>query len=107
VPAALNRFGKSDHLYFYTEISEPALKSPNPPTLQVQIRVLDRASGDAKIDTGLAGIGGYVKTGNPLVPFATAVPLAQLPVGSYRLEVKAAHSSGPDVATRSVDFEVE
>jgi len=107
VPAASSHFGKSDHLYFYTEISEPALKSPNPPTLQVQIRVLDRASGDAKIDTGLAGIGGYVKTGNPLVPFATAVPLAQLPVGSYRLEVKAAHSSGPDVATRSVDFEVE
>jgi VWFA-related protein len=106
VPAATNRFRNSDHVFFYTEVYEPTLGGANPSTLKMQVRVLDRKTGELRQDTGMAGIAGYVHPGNPVVPFATAVPVAQLPAGSYRLEVRAAHSSGPEVVARTVDFEV-
>jgi len=40
------------------------------------------------------------------VPFATRLPLAQLPAGSYRLEVRAGHTSGGAPVVRSVDFDL-
>lgn len=106
VPAAANGFRKSARVYFYTEVYEPTLSSSNPSALTMQVRVLDQKTGEVKQDTGMAGVGGYVHPGNPVVPFATVLPVAQLPPGQYRLEVKAGHSSGPEVVTRAVDFEV-
>jgi hypothetical protein len=78
----------------------------NPSTLKIEVRVLDGKAGQLRQDTGMAGIAGYVHPGNPVVPFAIAVPVAELPAGSYRLEVRAMHSSGPEVVARTVDFEV-
>jgi hypothetical protein len=106
IPAATNSFRKTDRVFFYTEVYEPGLGGANPPTLTMQVRILDRKSGELRHDTGMAGIAGYVHPGNPMVPFATTVPTDQLPIGSYRLEVRAAHSSGPEVVARAVDFEV-
>ena len=107
VIAAGNRFAASGHLYFYTEIYEPTLANgAAPATLSAQVRVLDRKSGAVKIDTGAAGIGGYVRPGSTSVPFATAIPIAQLTPGSYRLEVSAMHSTGAEVVKREADFEV-
>jgi hypothetical protein len=107
VPAASNRFRNTDHVFFYTEVYEPTLSGANPSTLTMQVRVLDRKTGELKQDTGTAGIAGYIHPGDPVVPFATAVPVAPLPAGSYRLEVSAAHSSGPEVVSRAIDFEVD
>jgi VWFA-related protein len=101
-----NRFRKSDHVYFYTEVYEPNLVGANPPTLSLEYRVVDRNNGEAKQDSGPAGIAGYVHPGNAVVPFATALPVAALEPGLYRLEVRAGHSLGPDVVIRSADFEV-
>jgi VWFA-related protein len=106
VPAATNGFRKSERVYFYTEVYEPTLSSSNPSALTMQVRVLDQRTGEVRQDTGMAGVGGYVHPGNPVVPFATALPITQLPPGSYRLEVRAAHSSGPDVVARAIDFDV-
>lgn len=106
VPAATNGFRKSERVYFYTEVYEPTLSSSNPSALTMQVRVLDQKTGEVKQDTGMAGVGGYIHPGNPVVPFATALPITELPPGSYRLEVRAAHSSGPDVVARAVDFDV-
>ena len=85
---------------------KPTLAGPDPSTLKMQVRVLDRKTEVVKVDTGMIGIAGYVHPGNPVVPFATALPVAPLPPGRYRLEVKASHSSGPEVLTRSACFEV-
>ena len=85
---------------------KPTLAGPDPSTLKMQVRVLDRKTEVVKVDTGMIGIAGYVHPGNPVVPFATALPVAPLPPGRYRLEVKASHSSGPEVLTRSAGFEV-
>ena len=106
MPAAANRFRKADRVFFYTEVYEPTLAGPDPSTLKMQVRVLDRKTEVVKVDTGMIGIAGYVHPGNPVVPFTTALPVAPLPPGRYRLEVKASHSSGPEVLTRSAGFEV-
>ena len=106
VPASTDVFPKTGRLYFYTEIDDPSLKSANPPTIAVELRILDAKTGEAKLDTGKAGIGSYIRPGNPIVPFATALPLTPLPAGEYTLEITASHSSGPETVTRTRDFEV-
>jgi VWFA-related protein len=112
VPAATNRFQKSQTIYFYTEVYDPALGSANPPpidssTLKMQYRVLDQKTGEVKMDTGLNGVPGYIHAGNPVVPFATRLSVAQLPAGSYRLEVRAAIPLSQDAVARIVDFELK
>jgi VWFA-related protein len=102
VAAAGNRFHVSERVYFYTEVYEQG----DAGGLTMQYRVLERNSGEVKLDSGMAGAGGFVRPGNPVVPFATVLPVAKLAPGSYRLEVRAGHSSGADPATRTIDFEV-
>jgi hypothetical protein len=103
LPAAGNRFHVSERVYFYTEVYEPG----DAAGLTMEYRVLERNSGEVKLDSGMAGVSGFVRPGNPVVPFATVLPVAKLASGSYRLEVRAGHSSGADAVTRAVDFEVE
>ena len=107
VPAAANRFARSAPLYFYTEIYDAALAGTNPPALEMQYRILDGKTGEARAETGMAGIGSYVRPGNPVVPFATRLQLVQLPAGSYRLEVRARVAGSQDMVARTVDFELE
>ena len=97
-----NRFGKSDRVYFYTEVYDPS-----PATLAMEYRVIERNTGDVKLDSGMAGVAGYVHPGNTVVPFATTLPVAKLQPGSYRLEVRAGHSSGEEAASRTADFDVK
>jgi hypothetical protein len=107
VPAATNKFVHSAPLYFYTEIDDAALAGPNPPALEMQYRVLDGKTGEARAETGMAGIGNYVRPGNPVVPFATRLQLEQLPAGSYRLEVRAGVAGSQETAVRTIDFALE
>jgi hypothetical protein len=102
VPAASNRFRISDRLYFYTEVCDPG----DAATLMMEYRVLEKSSGEVKLDSGVAGIAGFVRPGNPVVPFATVLPVAKLAAGSYRLEVRAGHSASSEVVSRAIDFEV-
>jgi VWFA-related protein len=102
VPAAGNRFRVSDRVYFYTEVYEPG----DPAGLTMEYRVVERNSGEVKLDSGMAGVAGFVRPGNPVIPFATVLPLTKLASGSYRLEVRAAHPTEPDIVTRAIDFEV-
>jgi VWFA-related protein len=107
VPAATNRFARSAPLYFYTEIYDAAVAGANPPTLEMQYRILDAKTGEAKAETPMVGIGNYVRPGNPVVPFATRLQLAQLPAGPYRLEVRTGIAGSQEIAVRTMDFELE
>jgi hypothetical protein len=49
----------------------------------------------------------YIRPGNPVVPVLLKVPIASVPAGSYRLEVKAVRSPGDASVFRTVEFEVE
>jgi VWFA-related protein len=106
VPTANMRFQKNEHIFFYTEIYEPSLVGQSPAAVNMRFRVLDK-SGAVKSDSGVASVAGYVKPGKPVVAVASTVPSAKLSSGSYRLEVTALHSTGPETVVRTVDFELQ
>ena len=106
VPTGLAKFQKTERALFYAEIYDPALAGANPPQVSMQFRVLDRNSGELKSDSGVASVAGYVRPGNPVVGVASTVPITGLASGAYRLEITASHTSGPETAVRSVDFDL-
>ena len=106
VPTGNARFQKTERALFYAEIYEPSLAGQAPAQVSMRFRVLDRASGSVKNDSGVASVAGYVKPGNPVIGVASTVPTAQLTPGAYRLEITASHTSGPDTVVRSVDFDI-
>ena len=105
IPSGSDQFKKSDRAGFYVEIYDPLLASATPPKVGIQMSVVDRKTGEKKIDSG--GPAADTKPGNALVPLGLRLPVADLPPGSYRLELKAVDSAGNVSQPRTADFEVE
>ena len=105
IPSGSDQFKKTDRAAFYVEIYAPALAGPNPPKVGVKMTVVDRKTGEKKIDSG--GMAADAKAGSPLVPLGLKLPVAELAPGSYRLELKAVDSAGNVSQPRTADFEVQ
>jgi hypothetical protein len=120
VPAGTNRFAKTDRAAAYLEIYEPLMASvsapqpkeegaapavPQGPQIALQLRVIDRKSGDTKGDSGLVDVTNSARPGNAVVPIALDLHLDKLSAGTYRAELRAVDNTGRAV-TRVVDFEV-
>ncbi len=108
--AATSHFLRSDQIYFYTEVytgdSSGVLPATDPSTLKMQYRIIDARSGQVKVDTGMNGVGSYVRQGVPVVPFATRISSADLATGVYRLEVTASIQGLPEPVSRTAEFEL-
>ena len=87
------------------EIYDAALVGPNPPKVGVDVAVVDRKTGEKKIETRSAAAD--AKAGSPLVPVGLKLPVGNLPPGSYRLELKALDTAGNVTPPRTADFEVQ
>jgi hypothetical protein len=107
IPAGSSRFRRSEPCLAFIEIYEPLLAKPDPPKLSLQIRVLDRQTGEHKADSGAFSVDNLVRAGEQVAPVSLTVPIATLSPGAYRLEVKAMRSPGVASAIRLVDFDVE
>jgi VWFA-related protein len=107
VPAATYTFKKSENTGAYVEVYEPLLLQPNPPQVGLEIKVLDRKTGQQKIDAGFTNTAGAMKAGNPIVPLAIKIPVDRLDPGPYRLELRAMDSAGNSSQPRDTDFEVQ
>jgi hypothetical protein len=107
IPSGSSQFQKTDFAVIYAEIYEPLLLASNPPSVGIQMRIVDRKTGQQKIDTGPLNMANSVKAGNSVVPVGLKIPLDQLAVGSYRAEIKAMDTAGHWSAMRSADFDVE
>ena len=109
VPAANYRFKKSDTAAMYAEIYEPLLasSSSSPPQVGVQLKVLDRKTGQAKIDSGMVTAASFIQKGSPVIPVGLKLPVNTLDPGSYRVELVAIDSAGNHSTTRTADFEME
>jgi len=127
-PAGDNRFKKTDDAVVYLEVYEPALAemsaapaqsgdaakadgaaAPAPkaaPRVGLEMRVLDQKTGEQKLDSGMMEVTQAGKPGNPVMPVAFRLPLAQLAPGLYRAELKVSDTVGRSVM-RPVVFEVE
>lgn len=109
VPVGNKTFTKSDLAIFYVELYEPLLASAdaqNAPVVGIQMRVLDRKTGEEKSNTGLLKLDPPPLLGNAVIPLAEKMPVSKLDPGSYQLEVTAADSAG-NKAKRTTDFDIQ
>ncbi|PYT33016.1 MAG: hypothetical protein DMG58_08805 [Acidobacteria bacterium] len=106
-PAGTNRFKKTDPAIVYTEIYEPLLLGEHPPMVGIQLRVLDRKTGEAKQDSGLMNVAPLIRAGNAVIPIGLKLPINSLAAGGYRAEVKAVDSTGNTSVARVADFDLE
>jgi len=105
VPAGSDRFKKTDLVVFYIEMYDPMLTSSSPPKIDLQMKVLDRKTQEAKLNND--GPVPNVQPGTPVVTLGVKLPIDKLPPGSYQLELRATDSAGNSTPVRTADFELE
>jgi VWFA-related protein len=101
VPSGSNRFAKSEPGFFYIEVYDP-----DPPSVGVRVRVLDRKTGESKWDSGVTKLPLQGNAGRVAIPAGASLPLNTLAAGAYQLEITASDSIGKQVK-RTADFEVK
>lgn len=107
VPSATDHFKMADNAAVYLELYAPALLTPDPPKIGLEMRITDRKSGQQKVDIGVRDTASSIQPGNPVMPIALKLPLNQLTPGSYKVELKGVDSQGHVTAFRGADFDVE
>ncbi len=106
-PSGSSTFKKNDPAALYVEVYEPLLLAPTPPKVGVQLRIVDRKSGQQKLDTGFINCANYIRQGNAVIPVGLRLPVDTVGPGSYRAELKALDSAGNTSVVRSADFDVQ
>ncbi len=105
VPSGSDQFKKTDRAGFYVEIYDSLLTSDKPPKVGIKMAVIDRKTGEKKIET--ADAAKDAKPGNALVPVGLKLPVDTLPPGSYQLQLTAMDTAGNTSQVRTADFEVQ
>ena len=112
VPTGTNLFHAGERGFLYFEVYEPriaalaALPAAVLPTVAVRVRVLDRASGQQKNDSGPLSAANYMERGKATIPIALALPTTGLAAGAYKVEITISHGTGDDGITRLADFDL-
>jgi hypothetical protein len=101
VPFGSNQFSRSEAGFFYLEAYDP-----DPATVTVQVRVLDRKTGNQKWDSGVTKPPSPSNDANHSIRAGASLQLDSLAMGSYQLEILASDSAGKQV-TRLADFEIK
>ena len=77
-PSATNHFKKTDNAVAYIEIYDPLLTGEKPPQMGLEFRIIDKKSGEQKLDVGVMETKDLIKPGSPVVPIAVKLPLTTL-----------------------------
>lgn len=107
VPAGTDHFKKGDNLVVYSEVYEPALLSASPPKVGLEFVILDRKTGEKKLDAGITDTQTSIQAGNMVMSIGLKLPIDKLGPGSYRVQLRALDSQGGSTDFRSADFELE
>jgi len=107
LPSASNHFKKTDNAVAYIEVYDPLLAKDKPPQLGLEFRIVDKKTGDKKLDVGVMDTQDLIKPGNPVVPVGVKLPLATLAPGTYRVDLRAQDSEGNSTNFRIAEFELE
>ncbi len=91
VPSDNNRFKKTDNAAVFVEIYAPLLMGPKPPQVGVELMVVDRKTGEKKVDVASRAAN---QPGSAVAPMGLKLPVATLAPGSYRVELRALDSVG-------------
>jgi len=107
VPTGSYHFKTTDPAAIYVEVYEPLLLGASHPKVGLELRVVDRKTGEQKMDAGFSNTETSMQQGNPVIPVGMKLPVNTLPPGSYRAELKAMDSAGNSSKARIAEFEVE
>ncbi len=106
-PSGTDHFHKTDPAVIFTQIYAPLLKDEKPPSIGLQLKVVNTKTGELKQDTGFMNMSAHVKAGNPVVPVGMRLLVADYGPGQYRAELKAMDTAGHVTGVRSINFSVE
>lgn len=106
-PSGSNTFSKSGPAAVYVEVYDPLLVEQAPPKVGLQMRIVDRKTGDQKLDTGFISMAANIRSGNAMVPCGLKMPVETLAPGMYRAELKAIDTAGNASVVRQADFAVQ
>ena len=109
MPAGSSRLKAAGPAGVFLEIYEPLLAKPDPAkplAVAFQMKVLDRATGAVKADTGGMQLDLRGKQGQAVLPVGLNIPVQTLGPGSYTLEMDVVDSAG-NTAKRSAPIEIE
>ncbi len=106
-PSATNHFKKTDTGAAYIEVYDPLLAGDKPPGIVLEYRIVDKKTGETKIDIGFNETKDLIKPGNLTVPVGLRLPLDTLAPGSYRVDLRAQDSVGNLTDFHSAEFELE
>jgi VWFA-related protein len=101
VPTGSKQFARTEEGFFYLE-----LYCPDPESVTVQVRVLDRRTGEPRWDSGTTKLPAPSERNKHSIPAGASLRLKSLPAGSYRLEITASDADKGE-AQRITDFEVQ
>jgi VWFA-related protein len=104
-PPAAAPAQQADPLGLHATQPEPPKPDPKKKVL-AQMRIIDRQSGETKLDSGGVDISNFVRKGNPVMSVALNVPVKDLKAGGYRLEIRTADWENRTI-DRTVDFDIE
>ena len=107
VPSGSNRFKTSDRVAIYLEVYEPQIANATPPKVSLKLRILDKNTGQSKLEAGVPDTGSSVIPGNPVIPMGVPLPVDHLQPGSYVVELRASDSAGQSSVARKAEFTVE
>ncbi|HEX4750578.1 MAG TPA: VWA domain-containing protein [Bryobacteraceae bacterium] len=108
VPTGSNTFSKSGLAVAYLEVYEPVLQQTPQPAANfkvgVDLKLVDKKTGQQKIDTGYITLAPYIKTGNPMIPVGMRIPIEKLDPGTYIAQFQAVDTTGNTSVLRSTEF---
>ena len=107
VPSGSNRFKTSDRVAIYLEVYEPQIADATPPKVSLKLRILDKNTGQSKLEAGVPDTGSSVIPGNPVIAMGVPLPIDHLQPGSYVVELQASDSAGQSSVARKAEFTVE
>ena len=74
---------------------------------KVILKLLDKNTGQSKLEADLPDIGSSVIPGNLVMPMGVPPPVDHLQPGSYAMELRASDSAGQSSVARKAEFTVE
>jgi hypothetical protein len=109
IPAGTTKFKSTQNAVLYMEVYEPLLAVPDrkdPVEVGISLKIVDRKSGEQKVDSGWIRIPIPDKSTNPVLPVGLKLPVTGLAPGGYRVEMSAMDKPGKPIV-RTTDFDIE
>jgi hypothetical protein len=107
VPSTNYRFAKSAQPVAYVEVYDPLLKNPQPPSVEVMFKIIDKKTNQQVFSSNTILINDFSQPGNPLVPVGLKLPVGRLQAGDYRFEIASRDAMGNFSTVHSADFSIE